>query len=36
MAEPAFSKAEQVIDELMGLHTQGFSISLSTVIRATA
>ena len=33
MAEPAFSKAEQVIDELMGLHPKGFDLSLNRIRR---
>lgn len=33
MAEPAFSKAEQVIDELMGLHPKGFDLSLERIRR---
>lgn len=33
MAEPAFSKAEQVIDELMGLHPKGFDLSLDRIRR---
>lgn len=33
MAKPAFSKAEQVIDELMGLHPKGFDLSLERIRR---
>lgn len=33
MAEPAFSKAEQIIDELMGLHPKGFDLSLNRIRR---
>ena len=33
MAEPASSKAEQLIDELMGLHPKGFDLSLTRIRR---
>ena len=33
MAEPAFSKAEQIIDELLGLHPKGFDLSLTRIRR---